>query len=117
MWQPGDFFRIWTRLLHGNNPRIFRRCRFAGDPSSTRVREWSAAERQNEKGAGWFPRRPNPEEIPVFSSVLARLPPYGSMRRKALARSSSSARVICRRRSTLNASHVYAAVTVAFTSA
>ena len=46
-----------------NNRQIFRRCRFAGDPSWTPVRERSNAERQNGKDAGWFVRRQNPKEI------------------------------------------------------
>ena len=46
-----------------NNRWIFQRCRFADDPSWTRVHERSAAKRQNGKDAGWFSRRPIPKEI------------------------------------------------------
>jgi len=50
-------------LSRENNTQIFRRSRFAGDPSRTPVRDRSTAERQNGKDAGWFSRRRNPEEI------------------------------------------------------
>jgi ABC-type glycerol-3-phosphate transport system substrate-binding protein len=71
-----------------NNPQIFRRCRFAGDPSSPDTLAWSGrerstAERQNGKDAGWFSRRRNPEEIlfprptalPTLILLLATLAP------------------------------------------
>jgi hypothetical protein len=64
------FLPDFAGLFRENSPRIFRRCRFADDPSRTRVRERSVAERQNGKEAGWFSRRRNPEEI-LFSRLSA----------------------------------------------